>query len=106
MKKTNEQFLKELKEVNPNINPLEEYNGANTKIKVECKKCRHKWDTTPSNLVNGKYGCPNCAGRCNRGLQGRGFDGFPRFLQYRQLRGYDFVCGKRRHPPDECPRIP
>ena len=61
VKKTNEQFLKELKEVNDNIEPLEEYNGANGKIKVKCLKCNHTWISTPDRLLNKKYGCPKCA---------------------------------------------
>ena len=39
-KKTNEEFIIELQEKNPNIKPLEEYKGALKKIRVECKNMR------------------------------------------------------------------
>ena len=60
-KKTKEEFLKELNEVNPNIEPLEEYKGANNKIKVKCKKCGYEWETTGDRLLNKRAGCPKCA---------------------------------------------
>lgn len=59
--KTNEQFLKELKEINPNIEPLEEYKGAHNKIKMKCKICGNKWEVKPDNLINSKQGCPKCS---------------------------------------------
>lgn len=58
--KTNERFLFELKEINDNIIPLEEYQGVKNKILVSCKACGCEWQTTPDNLLqNGS--CPNCA---------------------------------------------
>lgn len=60
MKKTNEQFLKDLSEKNPDVIPLEEYNGAMQKIKCKCKKCGHEWQATPNNLLH-PYGCPKCS---------------------------------------------
>ena len=62
-KKTNEEFLEELKQINPNIEPLEEYSGANTIISFKCLKCNHIWKTTPSAIINTNNGCPNCARR-------------------------------------------
>ena len=59
-RKTNEQFLMELGKINPNIEPLEEYVKANTKIKIKCKVCNHEWESSPSNLLSG-YGCPKCS---------------------------------------------
>lgn len=57
--KTNEQYIKELKNVNPNVIPLEEYKGAKNKIKHQCNVCGHIWDVTPSHLLCGTH-CPNC----------------------------------------------
>lgn len=62
-KKTDEEFRKELKQINPNIEPLEEYKGANTIISFKCLKCNHIWKTTPSAIINTNNGCPNCARR-------------------------------------------
>lgn len=59
LKKTNEQFLEELKNSNPNIEALEEYNGANNKIKFRCKTCGNEWDSTPHRILSGG-GCPEC----------------------------------------------
>ena len=61
-KKTNEQFLKELEEINPNVEPLEEYITDGTKIKCKCKVCEDTWYTTPDRLLNKRAGCPKCAG--------------------------------------------
>ena len=58
--KTNEQFLKELRNVNNMIEPLEEYKGRSNKIRCRCKKCGNEWYPMPYNLLNGT-GCRNCA---------------------------------------------
>ena len=57
--KTNEQYIWELNNINPNIIPLEIYKGARTKIKHQCKICSHIWYVTPSYLLCGTN-CPNC----------------------------------------------
>lgn len=59
-KKTNEQFIAELKTVNPNIEPMEPYNNDRTKIKCLCKVCAYEWYATPNNLLGGRS-CPKCA---------------------------------------------
>lgn len=64
IRKTDEQFRKELYEINPNIIPLEEYKSANTKIKCICNKCNHIWYPTPDRIVRRKIGCP----KCNKGI--------------------------------------
>ena len=53
-RKTNEQFLKELKAINQAVEPLEEYVNNRTKIKVKCLKCNHIWEPTPDRLINKK----------------------------------------------------
>ena len=57
--KTNEKFLLELNQINPNILPLQDYVQARVKIWVECKKCGHKWQVTPDRLLQGS-GCYEC----------------------------------------------
>ena len=60
LKKTNEQFIQELSEVNSCVEPLEEYVGAHTKIKVRCEKCGREWFSSPNTLLRGN-GCRICA---------------------------------------------
>ena len=59
-KKTNEEFLQQLKAVNSNINPLEEYKGAETPINCECLICHTVWKARPNNIFSKGYGCPKC----------------------------------------------
>lgn len=59
--KTHEEYLKELHETHPNIDPLEEYKGANIRIKHRCNLDGYEWNVTPSCLLN--HGCPKCANK-------------------------------------------
>lgn len=61
--KKHEIFVKELSSINPNIEVLEKYTNARTKIKIRCLIDNHIWYATPDNLLHG-YGCPKCAGKC------------------------------------------
>ena len=61
VKRSNEQFLQELSLVNNQVEPLEDYVSANTKMWVRCKKCGREWQSTPSYLLHGQ-GCRKCAG--------------------------------------------
>lgn len=58
--KTNSQFVEELKVKQPNIEPVEEYQGVYTKIKVR-HTCGHEWEVVPNDLLSGKS-CPKCFG--------------------------------------------
>jgi hypothetical protein len=58
--KSHEQFINEMKSVNPDIQVIGEYDGAKSRIDVRCAKCGHKWSPTASSLTSG-FGCPNCA---------------------------------------------
>ena len=58
-KKSNEQFLKELKIANPSVEALEEYSGANIKILFRCRDCGHEWRSLPKSMLTGQ-GCPSC----------------------------------------------
>lgn len=60
-RKTNDQFLIELKEMNPNILPLEEYKTCNDKIKCKCLLHDYIWLASPLKLVSRRTGCPKCA---------------------------------------------
>ena len=67
-KKTNDEFLLELNNINKNVLPLELYNGANNKILFRCLICGYEWRTNPCNILNGK-GCPKCAIKRTHDLQ-------------------------------------
>lgn len=58
-KKTQEQYIEELKIKNPNIVVIENYKGAKTKILHKCLICECEWRSTPTNILNGN-GCPDC----------------------------------------------
>lgn len=66
-KKTNEQFVKELKLLFPNIIPLDKYNGAGREINCRCTLCGNVWKTKPNWLLS-KHGCPSCSNK-KRGMK-------------------------------------
>ena len=45
---------------NSDIELLGQYANSSTKIECRCKKCNHKWQSLPYNLIRGQ-GCPRCA---------------------------------------------
>ncbi len=57
--KTNDEYVFELKQINPNIELIDIYNGSNTKIKHHCLVCGHIWFVTPNSILHGT-GCPEC----------------------------------------------
>lgn len=56
---TNEMYISELKEKNPDIIPVENYIKANIPIMHHCLKHDIFWKISPSNALQGK-GCSNC----------------------------------------------
>ena len=56
----NEQFREEMLKKRPDLEILETYKGADTKIKICCKKCGHIWKSTPSHIRAGNK-CPVCS---------------------------------------------
>lgn len=67
--KTHEQYVKEVSEINPNIEVIGEYVDDCTKILHMCKIDGCEWYAKPSNILNGK-GCPRCAGNERYGHEG------------------------------------
>lgn len=57
--KTHEQFVDEVRNLNPDITVVGTYKNSHTKIEFRCKE-GHKWITTPSNVLDGKT-CLTCA---------------------------------------------
>lgn len=65
LSKTHEQYVNELKKINSNIEPIEQYKGANTQILHKCLIDGYQWYATPANMLSG-YGCPKCSQRFRR----------------------------------------
>lgn len=59
-KKTNEEFIRQIQDINPLIEIKETYNGDAVPLIVQCKQCNYSWRATPSMLLRGS-GCPRCA---------------------------------------------
>ena len=57
--KTHEQYIKELKEINPNIIPIEKYINSNTNILHKCLIDDYEWYVSPLHTLSGN-GCPQC----------------------------------------------
>lgn len=57
---TNEEFLKRIKNINPNIKILEPFINTRSYIKYECLKCGYINKTIANHLLKG-VGCPKCA---------------------------------------------
>ena len=62
-RRTNEQFLNELKIKYPTITPLEDFTKVNDSMKFKCDTCDYEWQTAPNVLLNKENysGCPKCA---------------------------------------------
>lgn len=59
---TTEKYKEELMSKNPEIEVLENYNGANTKILHRHKVCGTIWEVIPASVLRGSS-CPKCSGR-------------------------------------------
>lgn len=59
-RKTHEEFINEMKTINPAILVVGTYVNCSTKIEFKCLKCNHIWKAVPNSLVQG-HGCPVCA---------------------------------------------
>ncbi len=60
LSKSHDDFIKELNQVNPNIEPLGKYVNSHTKLEFHCKICDNKWIAAPQSLLT-RSGCPRCA---------------------------------------------
>ena len=58
-RKSHEEYLTEIKEINPRIEVLGIYTLNNQKILHRCKVCNYEWNATPINILRGR-GCPRC----------------------------------------------
>ena len=73
MARTPDQFLEEMKTINPDIKILENYTKAAEPVRVKCLICGKEWQPKAYSLLSGK-GCPHCssirASKNNRGKTG------------------------------------
>mgnify|MGYP003486934741 CR=1 FL=1 len=53
-RKTHEEFIDEIKIVNPDIDIIGRYENSKKHIDVRCKRCGTKYSSTPNNLLCGK----------------------------------------------------
>ena len=58
-KKTHEEFVLEMKKVNPNIEIVEKYKTTNDKITCKCSIHNYFWESYPYDLLRGR-GCIKC----------------------------------------------
>lgn len=61
-RKSHDKYIKEVCEINPNIEVIEEYRGTETKIRHKCKIDGYEWCVTPHNILSGQK-CPVCSGK-------------------------------------------
>ena len=61
IKKTHQEFIKEMGIKHPHLTILNEYYNSKTRIKYKCNKCGLIWEAAASKLSMGR-GCPQCAG--------------------------------------------
>ena len=59
-RRTTQQFIDQMAQLNPSISVLGEYTNSKSHIKVKCEHCGYEWKVTPSNLLKGR-GCPECS---------------------------------------------
>lgn len=61
IKKTQEEFELEMKELHPDILVIGKYINNKTNIKLKCLNDDYEWTAKPDNLLNGNHsGCPLC----------------------------------------------
>jgi len=58
-KKTHEEFISQMRDINDNIEIVGKYEKDSEKIECKCIVCGYKFYSTPSNLLRGK-GCKMC----------------------------------------------
>lgn len=60
MSKTHEEFVNEIRTINPLITIIGKYTKATERIDVKCNTCGHLWSPKAYSLSQGK-GCPHCS---------------------------------------------
>ena len=79
-RKTNDEFLKELSVINPNIDVIDEYVTNNIKLKCRCKIDGYEWFGLPTNLLRGE-GCSKCRNKKLHTMLSKSHNDFIREMQ-------------------------
>lgn len=61
-RKTHNEYVEQVRDVNPNIDVIGEYIDSKTKVEHKCKIDGNKWFALPGNILNG-HGCSECMKR-------------------------------------------
>lgn len=64
-KRTHEEYVEMVKNINQNIEVVEKYINDNTPIKHKCNIDLYEWNASPSHILRGS-GCPKCAKNAHR----------------------------------------
>lgn len=59
-KKTNEEFIADVKNKYPEIDVIGEYIDSQTPTLFSCNICGNKWEDLPHHILHSSLGCPNC----------------------------------------------
>ena len=68
-RKTTDDIIKEMKEINPDIEIIGEYKGSHKLIACRCKIDGCEWSSYVCNLLNQSAGCPECTKQRIRELE-------------------------------------
>ena len=58
-KTTHEEYVKQLSEINPDIEVVGRYEKSDIPLRFRCKTCGYEWEVKAYNLLRGT-GCPKC----------------------------------------------
>jgi predicted nucleic acid-binding Zn-ribbon protein len=59
-RKSQEDFVKEVADINPTVTIIGDYISRQSTIRCSCNNCGHIWNPLAGNLLHG-YGCPKCS---------------------------------------------
>ena len=95
--KSENQYIAELKEINPDIILRDQYVGTHINTLHECLICGCEWKPRPSNILSG-YGCPRCS-------ESKGEKMVESWLKHNQMiyipqKKFDNCCDQRPLPFD------
>lgn len=79
--KMSEKFIRQMQEVNSDIEIVGEYAGAHSLIRCKCKIDNEEWESYACNLLNKSAGCPECAKRRVRDIEALTVDEINQRLQ-------------------------
>ena len=80
-RKTHQQYVGELKDINNDIEPIEHYINTDTSILHRCKVCEHIWPIKPNHTLSG-HGCPMCGFKANADAKRKSRDQYIQELSY------------------------